>query len=703
MHKSVISLSIAAALLAGCGSDSKKAPEPVNTPPESRDVTYDVRQSVRLNGQLEGKDAEGGITFSLVDPNEVKLGTLTINDAAKGSFSYQTDALEGTEVVRFKVSDGKSESISALTLRIKGGDPLYQHQWHLKNTGQNAFARNRGVLGEDINVNDAIASGATGKGVIVAVVDDGLEISHPDLSANVIAGGSYNLITGTVDPTPFSNSASHGTSVAGIIAAAGWNGIGGRGVAPEAKLIGFNFLDRDPSREIRNVQTFENFAKSHGASAYSDRARVFNQSYGNQPVIPGLMRENEFEVYQQVTTKSFNGKGSVFVKSAGNGYNYNFLGYNATGQPRYLLPKYFYTARDENRPANKGLPYHNANMSPNNTNLYNLVVSAGSAIGKRSSYSSVGANVFVNAPGGEFGTYNPAIVTTDRAGCDKGSSVTQERPRTPFNGGQHPLNLECDYVSNMNGTSAAAPNVSGAIAMIMSVNPSLSWRDIRHILAMTSKQVDVNIQPIRVPLNTDASQLYEAVPAWFTNAAGFKFHDFYGFGRIDVSKAVAMARNYKANLGEYRISDSLSRTELNAAIPDASLEGVSDVQRFDSDWIIEGVQINLTAEHKRLADLAVELISPSGTRSVLMTPYNGFVPIRNSGYTNTPMLSNAFYGENARGNWTLKVIDVNSGEQGYIYREGTVNLEEKLLENEANGVLKSWSLRIHGHQAVSAS
>ncbi|MGG7094158.1 hypothetical protein ACN0IJ_10990 [Shewanella indica] len=89
MHKSIISLSIAATLLAGCGSDSKKAPEPVNTPPESRDVTYDVRQSVRLNGQLEGKDAEGGITFSLVDPGEVKLGTLTINDAAKGNFSWR--------------------------------------------------------------------------------------------------------------------------------------------------------------------------------------------------------------------------------------------------------------------------------------------------------------------------------------------------------------------------------------------------------------------------------------------------------------------------------------------------------------------------------------------------------------------------------------------------------------------------------------
>ncbi|BCV45782.1 hypothetical protein [Shewanella algae] len=63
MHKSIIALSIAAVLLAGCGSDNKKAPEPVNTAPESQDVTYDVRQSVRLDGQLEGRDAEGGITF----------------------------------------------------------------------------------------------------------------------------------------------------------------------------------------------------------------------------------------------------------------------------------------------------------------------------------------------------------------------------------------------------------------------------------------------------------------------------------------------------------------------------------------------------------------------------------------------------------------------------------------------------------------
>ncbi|WP_345860269.1 S8 family serine peptidase [Shewanella algae] len=705
MHKSIIALSIAAVLLAGCGSDNKKAPEPVNTAPESQDVTYDVRQSVRLDGQLEGRDAEGGITFSLVDPGEVKLGTLTINDAAKGSFSYQTDALEGTEVVRFKVSDGKSESISTLTLRIDGGDPLYQHQWHLKNTGQNAFAKNRGVAGEDMNVSDAIASGVTGKGVIVAVVDDGLEISHPDLKANVIEGGSYNLITGTIDPTPFADSASHGTSVGGIIAAAGWNGLGGRGVAPDANLIGFNFLDKDPSGKVKSVQTFENFAKSHGASAYSDNARVFNQSYGYSVPFPHGFDEDENEVYGAITKDSFDDKGSIFVKSAGNGYKY-YKAFNT-----FWIPGDYFSAPKEGKVPNHGLPFHNANMSSDNANVYNLLVSAINAAGKRSSYSSVGSNVFVTAPGGEYGEDDPAIVTTDRAGCDKGSSVTEERPSTPFDGGLHPLNLECDYRSTMNGTSSAAPNTSGAVAMIMSANPSLSWRDIRHILASTATKVDADIPAKTIAIGEgDKAPVYEAISAWQDNAAGFHFHNEYGFGRVDVSAAVAMAKDYKADLGEYLLTDWIaSEKDLDKAIPDASLAGVSDSLEVAEDLVVEAVQIELSADHLRLPDLAVELVSPAGTRSVLMTPFNGLVyqgvmdpndpDDLVKGYDKTPMLSNAFYGENTKGVWTIKLIDVNSGEYQFLkYDKGYIS-----IPNESNGMLKGWSIRFHGHKAKAAS
>ncbi|AZQ11492.1 S8 family serine peptidase [Shewanella khirikhana] len=704
MRKSIIALSVTTVILAGCG-DNNTTPEPVNTAPISKDVTFDARQSIRLKGMLDGKDAEGGISFSLVEPNEIKLGALKIEDTSIGSFSYLANAMEGSEIVQFKVSDGKSESISTLTIHISEGDPLFEHQWHLRNNGQNAFAKNRGKAGEDMNVSEAVASGITGKGIIVAVVDDGLEVSHPDLKNNVIPGGSYNLITGTIDPTPFADSAAHGTSVAGIIAAEGWNDVGGRGVAPQAGLIGFNFLDRDPTGKVKSVQTFENFAKSHGASAYSDRARVFNQSYGYSVPFPHSFDEDENEVYAEITTDSFDGKGSIFVKSAGNGYNY----YRSLGT--FWLPGDFFSAPKEGKAPNHGLPFHNSNMSTDNANVYNLVVSAINAEGKRSSYSSVGSNLFVTAPGGEYGVNSPAIVTTDRVGCDKGSSTAKERPSTPFDGGLHPLNLECDYRSTMNGTSSAAPNTSGAVAMIMSANPTLSWRDVRHILAATSTKVDADVAARTVAIGEERdAPLYEAISGWQENAAGYHFHNEYGFGRVDVSAAVAMAKEYKAELGDYLLTEWVtSEKDLDKAIPDASLTGVSDSLAFEEDLVVEAVQIELTATHLRLPDLAVELISPAGTRSVLMTPYNGMVyqgamDVSDpddlvAGYDATPMLSNAFYGESAKGEWTIKLVDVNSGEYRFLkYDKGYIS-----IPNESNGMLKGWSIRFHGHKAKVAS
>ncbi|MFQ6370380.1 S8 family peptidase [Shewanella sp. YIC-542] len=702
MHKSFIALSVAAVLLTGCGSDNNP-PEVVNTPPQSVDVTFDASQSMVLSAKLDGTDAEGGMSFSFVDPSEAKLGKLRLQDASTGAFTYQSDAAEGTEVVHFKVSDGEYESVSTLTINIAQGDTLYPYQWHLKNTGQNAFAAKRGVAGEDLNVEAAIASGVKGQGVVVAVVDDGLEIAHPDLAANVVPGGSYNLITGTVDPTPFSDESAHGTAVGGIIAAAGWNGIGGRGVAPEAKLIGFNYLDVDPTGEVKNTQTFENFAKSHGATAYSDSARVFNQSYGYNLPFPHGFDEDENDVYADIAQHSADGKGSVFVKSAGNGFEY-FRWSNL-----YWLPGDFLTVADGEK-ANFGLPFHHANMSTDNANVYNLVVSAVNAKGELSSYSSVGANVFVTAPGGEYGVDDPAIVTTDRAGCEKGWSVAEDRPDTPFAGGQHPLNLSCDYTSTMNGTSSAAPNTSGAVAMIMSANPNLSWRDVRYILASTAQQVQPEIAPIVVPVGTgDDAVEFEAVPGWTENAAGFHFHDFFGFGRVDVSAAVAAAKSYTQKLGTYEVTDWQTHDAVDAAIPDENLVGASDGIAVEDDLVIEAVQVELTADHLRLPDLAVELISPAGTRSVLMTPYNGmvyqgimdandpkdFVP----GFENTPMMSNAFYGESTQGTWTLKVTDVNGGEFKFqIYKVG-----EFPIPNEALGVLKGWSIRFHGHKVAAAS
>ncbi|MYG14181.1 MAG: S8 family serine peptidase, partial [Gammaproteobacteria bacterium] len=79
----------------------------------------------------------------------------------------------------------------------------------------------------------ALRDGPTGRGVRVAVVDTGLETCHPDLVANIEAGASHNFNVGywtgasNRDPYQPSSMGDHGTSVAGVIAAAANNGIGG--------------------------------------------------------------------------------------------------------------------------------------------------------------------------------------------------------------------------------------------------------------------------------------------------------------------------------------------------------------------------------------------------------------------------------------------------------------------------------------------
>jgi len=666
-----------------------------------------IKHWVAVAGTFDAADTNGDpLSFSFSENGKEITGKEGVYTFSHGKLTlsgldYSYVSLSGMEAeIDYTVSAfGKSAS-AKLTISDIASDPLAEHQWHLNNTGQNAFAVNRGVSGEDINVAEAMSLQALGQGITVAVVDDGLEISHPDLKNNTVPGGSYNLITGTVDPTPFADGSAHGTAVAGIIAAEGWNNIGGRGVAPEAKLIGFNFLDSDPTGAVENVQTFENFAKSHGASAFSDNARVFNQSYGYSIPFPDSFEVDDNEVYAETTLESFDGKGSIFLKSAGNGYKYYRFG------GTYYIPGDYWSAEGE---ANKGMPFNNSNIASPNANVYNLVVSAINAEGKLSSYSSVGANVFMTAPGGEYGQDNPAIVTTDRAGCEKGYAITEDRPSTPFHGGQHPLNQECDYASTMNGTSSAAPNASGAVAVIMSANPELTWRDVRHILAGTATKVDTDIEAKSVTIGDaeDAAE-YVAIPQWEVNAAGYQFHNFYGFGRVNVGEAVKAAKNYSEDLGEYVLTDWLNVTDLSKDIPDASLVGVSDDLTVEDDLIIEAVQIELTADHLRLPDLAVELISPAGTKSVMMTPYNGLVyqgimDARDpddfvAGYDSTPMLSNAFYGESSKGEWTIKLIDVNSGDYTFVkYDAGYID-----IPNEAKGMLKGWSIRFHGHAAQTA-
>jgi len=563
-------------------------------------------------------------------------------------------------------------------------DPLAAQQWHLKNTGQKAYADTAGTSGFDINAEPAYntSPGYTGYGVKVAVVDTGIEIAHEDLAANIILNGSWNFINKTTDPTNTATNGDHGTSVSGLIASQVFNGKGGMGVAPEAKLKGFNFLSAS--------QTTTNFVDSLGGSTASPNSSdvdVFNQSFGYSTTGPVTEFTTIVNQYIAGVTSLRGGKGALYVKAAGNGYEDMGLSGNTNCTAANALD----------------VSCENANFDPDNVLPFNIVVGALNASGKKSSYSTAGSAIWVSAPGGEYGSnlavsvagapedFEPAMVTTDQSSCSAGYA---QFPKiytftSSFDEGQAPngntFNPSCNYTSTMNGTSSATPVTVGVIALLLEANPALTWRDVKHILASTARQVDASYTPITAALTGGT---YTAEQGWLTNGAGHKFHNWYGFGLVDASAAVTMATTTCAlgcSLGTF-INPGTAWTGTSSTtpvtIPDNSVSGATKTIVLGSaPGVIEAVQIQVNATHSYPGDLGIELTSPSGTTSILKNIRDGFTATSSPFSFSMLLESNAFYGETSNGTWTIKVVDGNND----------------AAKNNSGGTLTSWQIRIYGH------
>jgi len=133
-------------------------------------------------------------------------------------------------------------------------DPLITKQWHLKT----------------IRAQEAWQT-TEGEGIIVAVVDSGVDINHPDLKTNIIAG--YNVLE---PKKPIIDEVNHGTHVAGIIASIKDNGIGGCGVAPKTKIMPVKVMDSCVG-EVADMAEGIVWATDH-------KADIINLSLGSSPL-----------------------------------------------------------------------------------------------------------------------------------------------------------------------------------------------------------------------------------------------------------------------------------------------------------------------------------------------------------------------------------------------------------------------------------
>lgn len=163
---------------------------------------------------------------------------------------------------------------------LLGNDPYLSVQWGLKNLGTDPFAiGDTYKLGEDIGAEGAWTA-STNCSAIVAILDTGADVDHPDLKPNLLLAEGRNFVISPATDK-FDDDNGHGTHVAGIVGAVGNDKRGVSGVCWNAKIIPIKVLDQDGGGIISNVVLGINYA-------VSTKAQIINMSLGAPGVEPSV-------------------------------------------------------------------------------------------------------------------------------------------------------------------------------------------------------------------------------------------------------------------------------------------------------------------------------------------------------------------------------------------------------------------------------
>ncbi|XP_071160494.1 furin-like [Mytilus edulis] len=444
-----------------------------------------------------------------------------------------------------------------------------------------------GDVSPSMKVDKAWAAGYSGKGITIAVLDDGLQTDHPDLAANIDTANDRDVYDNDDDPTP-TNGSSHGTETSGFIGAIKDNNVCVVGVAFKSTLIGIRILgalgisDSDEAQALTHyISTVDIYSNSWGP----DDGTGFNAP---KSITKAALKNG--------VNNGRNGKGVIYIWAAGNGGTTD-----------------------------------NCNADGYVNSIYTVAITS-VQIGQNAWYSEVCAPVLAAAYGGSK-LDRFLTTTTTPSGCKS---------------------------EGVEGTSYAAPIATGIVALTLEANPNLTWRDIQHLIVLTSNRNGFN----------------DTYDAWSINGAKKEFSQVLGFGLMNAESMVRYGKNWvpvpiQQTCILSKRTPSMSTT---TAVSDSIIVTSRDCSSIN---YLEHVQVDITFSYSRFRGATqLYLVSPSGTISHLLHyRYQDEVDNTAAGNQTWTFMSVHFWKENPIGRWHLEITS---------YVE-TVTV-----------TLNSWTLKLYG-------
>lgn len=304
-----------------------------------------------------------------------------------------------------------------------GNDKYGAREYELKNSGQIAGLGNDA---NDLNVPEAWAVTSVSDQVVVAVIDSGVELNHPDL--NLVTG--YDGDTGLLGGAPRTADDNHGQACAGNVGAIRNNGIGTIGTAPGVKIMPVYW-----GSTIADFAASIDLAVQHGAKVLSNSWGGSNPNSTIEAAVQGALAA-----------------GRTVLFAAGNGPVQSPWNYN-TEFPCNLTATTDVICVGASSPTDE---YKGASSSDGEFRWGSSYVGAGPDVVAPSSWS----------------------YTTDRQGA------------LGYNQSEAVSGIDVDYTYDFTGTSSSTPKVAGIVALMLSKNPNLTPNQVKTILRSTARDID---------------------------------------------------------------------------------------------------------------------------------------------------------------------------------------------------------------------